>query len=55
MTRSYFATTARGLEEIAARELEFLGAKEVKPVFTGVHFQGDISLLYRVNLWSRII
>jgi len=31
MTRSYFATTARGLEEIAARELEFLGAKEVKP------------------------
>ncbi|CCI37845.1 MAG: class I SAM-dependent RNA methyltransferase [Microcystis sp.] len=55
MTRSYFATTARGLEEIAARELECLGAKEVKPVFTGVHFQGDISLLYRVNLWSRII
>jgi len=32
MTRSYFATTARGLEEIAARELEFLGAKEVKPM-----------------------
>jgi putative N6-adenine-specific DNA methylase len=55
MTRSYFATTARGLEEIAAGELESLGAKEIKPVFTGVHFQGDISLLYRVNLWSRII
>ncbi len=55
MTRSYFATTARGLEEIAARELECLGAKEVKPVFTGVHFQGDLALLYRVNLWSRII
>jgi putative N6-adenine-specific DNA methylase len=27
----------------------------VKPVFTGVHFQGIFSLLYRVNLWSRII
>jgi putative N6-adenine-specific DNA methylase len=55
MTRSYFATTARGLEEIAAGELESLGAKDVKPVFTGVHFQGDISVLYRVNLWSRIV
>jgi putative N6-adenine-specific DNA methylase len=55
MIQSYFATTARGLEEIAARELESLGAKAIQPVFTGVHFQGDTSLLYRVNLWSRII
>ena len=51
----YFATVARGLEPIAAQELERLGAKEVRPDFTGVHFTGDIALLYRVNLWARTI
>ncbi|ACK65326.1 putative RNA methylase [Rippkaea orientalis PCC 8801] len=55
MTKTYFATVSSGLEEIAAKELETLGAKEVKPDFTGVHFQGDKELLYRINLWSRII
>jgi len=51
----YFATVARGLEDVAANELKSLGAKEVRPDFTGVHFTGDSALLYRVNLWSRII
>lgn len=52
---SYFATVARGLEPIAAQELERLGAQEVRPGFTGVHFGGDRALLYRVNLWARTI
>lgn len=51
----YFATVARGLEKIAAEELECLGAKNVQPDFTGVHFQGDTLLMYRVNLWARTI
>ncbi|TVQ46882.1 MAG: RNA methyltransferase [Gloeocapsa sp. DLM2.Bin57] len=51
----YFATVARGLEEVAAQELKNLGAKDVEITFTGVSFTGDKSLLYRVNLWSRII
>lgn len=51
----YFATVARGLEPIAARELENLGATQVMPDFTGVHFEGDRRLLYRVNLWARTI
>jgi putative N6-adenine-specific DNA methylase len=51
----YFATVARGLETIAAQELESLGAQEVRPEFTGVHFVGDKALLYRVNLWARTI
>jgi putative N6-adenine-specific DNA methylase len=51
----YFATVARGLEEIAAAELTSLGAKEVTTGFTGISFQGDKELLYRVNLWSRIV
>jgi len=52
---NYFATVARSLEPIAAQELERLGAKDVRPDFTGVHFVGDTALLYRVNLWARTI
>jgi putative N6-adenine-specific DNA methylase len=54
-TNNYFATVAPGLELIAAKELEKLGAKEVKPDVNGVYFQGDRTLLYRVNLWARTI
>ena len=53
MLNDYFATTSRGLEEVAAQELIRTGAKNVRPDFTGVHFQGDRELLYRVNLWTR--
>jgi len=35
--------------------LERLGATDVRPDFTGVHFVGDSPLLYRVNLWARTI
>ncbi|MCA1995441.1 MAG: THUMP domain-containing protein, partial [Coleofasciculus sp. S288] len=51
----YFATVARGLEPIAVTELERLGALDVRPDFTGVHFKGDRTLLYRVNLWARTL
>jgi putative N6-adenine-specific DNA methylase len=54
-TSHYFATVARSLEPIAARELERLGAQDVRPDFTGVHFTGDRALMYRVNLWTRTI
>ena len=50
----YFATVARGLEPLAAQELERLGATQVQPDFCGVEFWGDRALLYRVNLWSRL-
>lgn len=50
----YFATVARGLEAIAAQELEGLGAQLVQPGVAGVHFEGDGALLYQVNLWARI-
>ncbi|MGL5874909.1 MAG: THUMP domain-containing class I SAM-dependent RNA methyltransferase [Xenococcaceae cyanobacterium] len=52
---NYFATVAPGLESIAAKELENLGVKEIKPDVNGVHFQGDLSILYRVNLWARTV
>lgn len=55
MTYQYFATVGRGLEEIASQEIIKLGGQNVQTDFTGVHFQGDRTLLYRVNLWSRTI
>ncbi len=55
MNHQYIATVARGLEEIAAQELKQLGAENVKTDFTCVHFSGDKTLLYRVNLWARTI
>ncbi|NEO26503.1 MAG: RNA methyltransferase [Kamptonema sp. SIO4C4] len=51
----YFATVARGLESLAAQELQALGAQQVTETFTGVHFAGDRELLYKVNLWTRFI
>ncbi|MGB3510600.1 MAG: THUMP domain-containing protein [Microcoleaceae cyanobacterium] len=51
----YYAKVAKGLETIAAQELESLGATNVCPEFTGVSFTGDKTLLYRVNLWARTI
>ncbi|MEB3885291.1 THUMP domain-containing protein [Lyngbya sp. CCY1209] len=51
----YFATVARGLEPMAAKELKRLGAAGVEAEFAGVNFSGDRALLYRVNLWARTI
>ncbi|MBE9010264.1 RNA methyltransferase [Pseudanabaenaceae cyanobacterium LEGE 13415] len=50
----YFATVARGLESLAAKELEQLGATAIEPGFCGVAFTGNLALLYRVNLWARL-
>ena len=49
-----FATVARGLEELAAQELESLGADGVEPDFCGVSFRCDRTCLYRINLWARL-
>ncbi|MEM1366921.1 MAG: THUMP domain-containing protein [Cyanobacteria bacterium P01_H01_bin.15] len=50
----FFATVARGLEELAATELRELEAQQVEPGFCGVSFEGERELLYRVNLWARL-
>src|SRR6266436_6141643 len=49
----YFATCGRGIETVLVDELEGLGAADVKPGRGGVHFAGDLALLYRANLWLR--
>lgn len=49
----FFATCARGLESVLARELLALGADGVQPGRGGVDFQGEAEILYRANLWLR--
>jgi putative N6-adenine-specific DNA methylase len=47
------AKTLYGLENILAKELEDLGASDIKPVNRAVLFSGDRELMYRVNYCSR--
>ncbi|NJC88917.1 MAG: RNA methyltransferase [Desulfuromonas sp.] len=50
---TYFATAAKGLEEVLAGELRALGTDEVAPVSGGVHFRGGRADGYRACLWLR--
>jgi putative N6-adenine-specific DNA methylase len=47
-----FASTAPGLESIAAGELKTLGIKG-KQEIGGVAFGGDLKIVYEANLWLR--
>lgn len=49
----FFATTHAGLEQVLARELRGVGARDVTVAVRGVSFRGDLSTLYSANLWSR--
>ena len=58
-TNRYFCQTAEGLEELAAAELEELGATEVNPVFRGLFFSAEpaelYGIVYRARLASRLL
>jgi 23S rRNA (guanine2445-N2)-methyltransferase / 23S rRNA (guanine2069-N7)-methyltransferase len=54
MPHAFFATTAKGMEQLLAGELRELGAQAVEAQRAGVSFAGDLELAYRVCLWSRI-
>ncbi len=49
----YFATVAKGLEEVLAAELRGLGIEPERVDSGGVLFQGDLAACYRANLWLR--
>jgi 23S rRNA (guanine2445-N2)-methyltransferase / 23S rRNA (guanine2069-N7)-methyltransferase len=60
---SFFATTAKGMEELLAAELRRLGAKRVAVGRAGVAFDGSpprggwdggLEVAYRACLWSRV-
>ena len=50
---SMFAACVPGLEEVAALELDNLDIKGIKVIPGGVEFIGDLSTLYKVNIWFR--
>ena len=49
-----FASAPRGIEPLLADELRAFGAGDVKETRAGVTFSGDLTLAYRVCLWSRV-
>jgi putative N6-adenine-specific DNA methylase len=51
---NFFSPCPRGLEPLLAEELKALGVADPRIVPGGVHFAGEWSLCYRVNLESRI-
>jgi len=53
-TYTFFATTAKGMEELLAAELRELGARDVAARRAGAAFAGTIEVAYRACLWSRV-
>ena len=51
----YFAQIADSLKEAGAEELAELGAEDVRPDFSGIHFRADQSTLYRINYLTRLL
>lgn len=51
----YFALVAEGLKKAGVQELAELGAKEVKPEYSGIYFRADKPTLYRVNYMTRLL
>jgi len=51
----YFAQIADSLKEAGADELAELGAEDVRPEFSGIHFTADKSTLYRINYLTRLL
>ncbi len=51
----YFAQIADSLKEAGAQELTELGARNVRPEFSGIHFRADKSTLYRINYQTRLL
>jgi 23S rRNA (guanine2445-N2)-methyltransferase / 23S rRNA (guanine2069-N7)-methyltransferase len=53
-SQEFFATAAKGMEEVLVQEVLSLGATEAKPTRAGVSFRGTLKLAYRVCLHSRV-
>lgn len=51
----FFAQVAGSMEDLGAAELKEFGAKEITPVYRGVHFKTDLSHIYRINFQSKFI
>jgi putative N6-adenine-specific DNA methylase len=49
-----FAPCPRGLEDLLSRELAVIGGQRCRVVPGGVSFEGDTTVVYQVNLYSRL-
>lgn len=54
MMNAYFASTARGLEELLKNELATLGAEDLSITQGGVHFRAQPRTMYACLMWSRL-
>jgi tRNA (guanine6-N2)-methyltransferase len=52
---SFYSTSAPGLEDVAAKEIEELGGKITRLSRGRVYFEGDIGLVATLNYWGRTI
>lgn len=53
MEMSFFATAAKGVEEVLANEIRSLGIPDPCLEKGGVRFRGDLGACYKANLWLR--
>ncbi len=53
--QEFFAQVAGGIEELAAVELEALGARDLRIVTRGIIFCASLQDLYRINYRSRLV
>ena len=51
----YFAQIAEGLDDLGRKELQELGAQDIKPGYRGFYFSADKASLYRLNYCSRLL
>lgn len=49
----FFVTSARGLEDVVAKELEQLGAKRIQKGLAGCSFESNWAGVYKINLMLR--
>ncbi len=54
-TGRYFAQCQKGISEIAAEELEELGAVDCKISYNGVYFTAEAEILYRINYMVKTV
>ena len=48
----YFAPCPKGMEYLLVDEIKNLGGAAVHEALAGVHFEAEISIAYRVCLWT---
>lgn len=51
----YFAQIADSLSKEGAKELETLGATQIEPAHSGIYFNAEKSIFYKINYKTRLI